>query len=84
MNTKQILEGLSGAELQGLEVLSDCYAQGARELCLQIKLRCNGLVRNIVCISVCKNKKQRLQLCKTLIFLCTRLKRFRVDILIIE
>lgn len=42
MNTNQILAGLAGAELRNIEVLSDCCVQGARELCLKIKLRYNS------------------------------------------
>lgn len=44
MDVNSILTSLSGAELQELRIVSDCIVNGARELCVTVRLRCNDTV----------------------------------------
>lgn len=53
MNSNTILSSLSGAELKEVKIISDCIVNGARELCVSVKLRYNDAVSQDKRVKVC-------------------------------
>lgn len=53
MDANAILSSLSGAELKEVKIISDCIVNGARELCISVKLRCNDATLQDKRVKVC-------------------------------